>query len=184
MSDLDRQDEIDEAPILPDSDYSAARRELKVPDPAQARDVPSDGLAPSEEQLLYARILAAGMYAGLAMLLVTFALYVLGIVSPAVPIQELPNYWTLSAHEYLEAINHEFLHREHIVTGWGWMAVLNKGDYLNFAGIALLAAVTVVCYLGILPTLLRKRDWIYSAIALLEIIILVLAASGIVAVGH
>jgi len=124
------------------------------------------------------------MYAGLAMLLVTFSLYVLGIVSPAVPIQELPNYWTLSAHEYLEAVNHEFLHREHIVTGWGWMAVLNRGDYLNFAGIALLAAVTIVCYLGILPTLLKKRDWIYFAIALLEIIILVLAASGIVAVGH
>ena len=127
---------------------------------------------------------SAFLAARLVPLLVTFALYVLGVVSPAVPIQELPNYWTLSAHEYLEAINHEFLHREHLVTGWEWMAVLNRGDYLNFAGIALLAAVTIVCYLGILPTLLRKRDWIYSAIALFEIIILVLAASGIVAVGH
>jgi hypothetical protein len=182
MSDPERPDANDEAPILPDSEYRAARRALKVTAPAPARE--SAPAAASEEQLLYARILAVGMYAGLGTLLVTFALYVSGMIAPAVPIQELPNYWTLSAHEYLEAINHEFLHREQVVTGWQWTAVLDKGDYLNFVGIALLAAVTIGCYLGILPTLLRKRDWIYSAIALLEVIILVLAASGIVAVGH
>ncbi len=58
------------------------------------------------------------------------------------------------------------------------------GDYLNFVGIALLAAVTIVCYIGILPNLFRKKDWIYATIAVLEVLILVLAASGIVAVGH
>ncbi len=184
MSERNRYDQDDEVPILPDSEYEAAREELKVPGPSAARGATPEDLAPSEEQLLYARILAFGMYAGLAMLTATFALYALGVVAPAVPIHELPNYWTLSAHDYLEAINHEFLHRDHLVTGWGWVAVLGKGDYLNFLGIAFLAAVTIVCYLGILPTLLRKRDWIYSAIAFLEVIILALAASGIIAVGH
>lgn len=138
----------------------------------------------NEEQLLYARILATGMYIGLATLLTTFALYLLGILSPAVPIHELPNYWSLSAHEYLEAINHEFLHRDHVVDGWKWLFVLNRGDYLNFVGIAILALVTIVCYLGILPTLFRKKDWIYAGIAVLEVLILALAASGLVAVGH
>ncbi|MFC1574738.1 DUF1634 domain-containing protein [Gemmatimonadota bacterium] len=137
-----------------------------------------------EEQLLYASILAKGMYLGLGILLVTFLLYVSGAVDPGVPIEELPNYWGLSAHEYLEAINHDFLHREEIVIGWGWVAVLGLGDYLNFVGIALLAGVTIVCYLGILPVLFRKRDWIYGTIAVLEILVLVLAASGIVKVGH
>ena len=138
----------------------------------------------SEEQLLYAKILAIGMYLGLGILLVTFTLYVTGIVAPAVPIQELPNYWTLSAHDYLVAINNDFLHREGIVVGWGWMALLNMGDYLNFVGIALLALVTIVCYLGILPTLFRKKDWVYAAIAILEVLVLVLAASGKVTGGH
>ena len=138
----------------------------------------------NEEQLLYAKILAIGMYLGLGTLLVTFTLYVTGIMAPAVPIEELPNYWTLSAHDYLVAINNDFLHRESIVVGWGWVAVLNMGDYLNFVGIALLALVTIVCYLGILPTLFRKKDWVYGAIAVLEVLVLALAASGIVTGGH
>ncbi len=184
MSYKDRHHEMDEAPILPDSEYRAAREELKVPGPGAAPEAVPQDVGASEEQLLYAKYLAAGMYLGLGLLLGTFALYATGVLAPAVPIQELPNYWTLSAHEYLEAIDHQFLHRDHLVTGWHWVGVLNRGDYLNFVGIALLAAVTIVCYLGILPTLLRKKDWIYSTIAVLEILILALAASGIVAVGH
>jgi hypothetical protein len=136
------------------------------------------------DQLLYARILAKGMYLGLGLLLVTFALYMTGIMQPGIPIEELPRFWTMSAYEYLEAVNHEFLHRPHVVDGWGWVAMLGKGDYVNFIGIAILSAVTIVCYLGILPSLLRKKDWIYAAIAVAEVIVLVLAASGLVAVGH
>ena len=54
----------------------------------------------SGEQLLYARILAVGMFTGLGLLLVTFALYVTGIVEPAVPIHALPEYWGLSAAKF------------------------------------------------------------------------------------
>jgi len=136
------------------------------------------------DQLLYANILAKGMYLGLGILLVTFALYMTGMVQPGIPIEELPRLWTLSVHEYLEVVNHEFLHQPDVVVGWSWMALLGMGDYLNFIGIALLAAVTIVCYMGILPSLFRKKDWIYATIATLEIIVLTLAASGIVSVGH
>ena len=136
------------------------------------------------DQLLYASILAKGMYLGLGILLVTFSLYLTGLLQPGIPIGELPRLWTLSAHEYLLAVNQEFLHRPEIVVGWGWIGVLGLGDYLNFVGIALLAAVTIVCYVGILPSLFRKRDWIYGTIAVLEVLVLALAASGIIAVGH
>lgn len=138
----------------------------------------------NEEQLLYAKILNVGMYIGLGILLVTFGLYLTGIITPAVPIGEVSNYWSLPAHEYLEVINHEFLHRDHVVDGWRWIFVLNMGDYLNFVGIAILALVTIVCYLGILPTLFRKKDWIYLAIAVTEIVVLTLAAGGIGGGGH
>ena len=136
------------------------------------------------DQLLYASILAKGMYLGLGILLVTFALYLTGVLQPGSPIEELPRLWTLSVHEYLETVNHEFLHRPEVITGWGWLALLSMGDYLNFVGIALLAAVTIVCYMGVLPSLFRKKDWIYATIALLEVLVLTLAASGIVSVGH
>lgn len=136
------------------------------------------------DQLLYAKILASGMYLGLGILLVTFLVYLTGALQPGIPIAELPRLWELSAHEYLVAVNEEFLHRPEIVDGWSWMAVLGLGDYLNFIGIALLSAVTIVCYMGILPSLFRKKDIIYATIAVLEIIVLGLAASGLVTVGH
>ena len=139
---------------------------------------------PNEEQLLYAKILEIGMYLGLGLLLVTFFLYVSGIVQPAVPVEELPEYWELSVHDYLEATNQDYVHREYAVTGWSWLSVLGKGDYLNFLGIALLSGVTVVCYLGIVPILIMKRDLVFSVIALAEVVILTLAASGILSVGH
>jgi len=137
-----------------------------------------------EEQLLYAKILQVGMYIGLALLLVTFALYSSGVIEPAVPVEQLPEYWTMNVHDYLEATNNDHLHHEHVITGWSWLSVVGKGDYLNFLGIALLSGVTVVCYLGIVPTLIRKKDKAYVVIALLEVVILTLAASGILSVGH
>lgn len=139
---------------------------------------------PDDEQLLYAKILARGMYLGLALLLGTFALYATGLVGPAVPIGELPNLWTLSVHEYLEVINEHHLHRDYLITGWSWLRVVGFGDYLNLVGIALLSGVTIVCYAGILPGLVRKKDWVFAAVAAAEILILCLAASGIVSVGH
>ena len=137
-----------------------------------------------EEQLLYANILQVGMFIGLALLLVTFALYTSGVIAPAVPIEQLPDYWTMNVHDYLEATNKDHLHQEHPITGWSWLWLLGKGDYLNFLGIVVLSSVTIVCFLGIVPTLLRKKDKVYAAMALLEAAILTLAASGILGVGH
>ena len=138
----------------------------------------------NEEQLLYARILEKGMYLGLALLLVTFVLYLTGIMEPAVPIEQLPNYWVMSVHDYAEAINQDFLHRDHAVTGWGWLAVVGKGDFVNFLGIALLSGVTIVCYIGILPTLHRTKQTAYFWIAVAEVLVLVLAGSGVLPSGH
>ena len=158
-----------------EKDAGSGKTSAPAQDPSGAADA---------DQLLYASILAKGMYLGLALLLVTFALYLTGAVQPGIPIEELPRLWTLSAHEYLEVVNHEFLHRPEIVDGWRWVFLLGTGDFLNFVGIALLSGVTIVCYIGVIPSLLRKRDWIYATIATLEVIVLVLAASGLVAVGH
>jgi hypothetical protein len=137
-----------------------------------------------DEQLLYASILEVGVYAGLVVLLVTFALYASGLITPSVPLHELPHYWAMNVHDYLEATNTEHLHHEHVITGWSWISVIGKSDYLNFVGIVALAGVTVICFLGIIPTLMRKHDLVYATIAVLEVLVLTLAASGALAVGH
>lgn len=134
----------------------------------------SDGA--QEAQVLYAKVLEIGMAIGLLVLLVTFALYVLGVMSPYVPVDELSNYWNLPVNEYLHTLN--------IPHGWGWVGLLGHGDFINFIGIVILAGVTIVCYVAIIPTLLKGNDKVYAAIALAEVLVLSLAASGILAVGH
>jgi hypothetical protein len=73
---------------------------------------------------------------------------------------------------------------DHPPTGWAWITMLGRGDFLNFVGIVILGGVTIVCYLAIVPTLARKKDHAYLVMTLLEALVLALAASGILAVGH
>jgi hypothetical protein len=136
------------------------------------------------EQLLYARVLEIGMYIGLAVLFITFGLYVSGVVEPVVPLDQVSSYWNQGVHEYLEAVNRDHLHMEHPPTGWAWVTMLGKGDFLNFVGIAMLGGITIICYLAIVPALLRKRDYAFVAMTLIEALVLSLAASGVLVVGH
>jgi hypothetical protein len=128
------------------------------------------------EQLAYATILDWGMKIGFITLVVTFILYILGVVPPHLPLEQLPQYWVMPVGEYLKAA------QVHI--GWSWLHLVNQGDFMNFIGIAFLSAVTIFCYLRVLPILIKNKDLVYAAIAVLEILVLVLAASGILAGGH
>lgn len=129
----------------------------------------------SEEQLAYAGVLNIGMWFGLAILVITFFVYISGVFPTFVPIDDLPKYWTMRVHDYNVALN--------APTGWGWTALAGKGDYLNFVGIVMLSGLTILCYMAILPILYRKKDTAYVVIAIAEILVLSLAASGLLKVG-
>ncbi len=133
------------------------------------------GTKASEEQIAYAGILNIGMWLGLAILVLTFFVYVSGALSCYVPIDDLPKYWSMKSKDFIHTCN--------APTGWGWTALIGKGDYLNFIGIAVLAGLTILCYFVILPILIRKKDTPYIVIAILEIAVLALAASGIMKTG-
>jgi hypothetical protein len=125
----------------------------------------------SDEQLLYAAWLDRGTRVGFILLVVTFFAYVLELLPPAIPLDDLPKYWSLPVHEYLQATG--------APTGWEWVRRLGSGDYLNFLAVAVLAGVTIVCYARLLPALAANRDRVFAAICALEIVVLVLAAAGI-----
>jgi len=137
----------------------------------------------THEQLLYANILERGMYVGLLLMLVTFVLYVFDIIPSVVPNSEIVNYWNQPVDKYLAAINGNFLHWEHAPTGWSWLKLLSKGDFLNFLPVAILSGVTIICYLAVVPGLFARGDKAMAAIALATATILFLAASGLVAGG-
>ena len=92
-------------------------------------------------------------------------------------LDELPRLWTHSAAEYRAAGN--------IPQGWGWLALVAKGDICNFVGIAFLAALTIFCFIQLAWTLAKHKEWLMMSIAIAEVLVLSLAASGIlVAGGH
>ncbi|MBF0538840.1 MAG: hypothetical protein HQL03_11385 [Nitrospirae bacterium] len=129
----------------------------------------------TEEQLTYAKILDMGMKLGMLMLFVSFIIYITGIFPPFVPVDDLPRLWGLSVHEYLAKTG--------IHPGWAWLHLLGNGDFLNFVGVAFLGGVTLICFVAIIPVLFRKKDTVYGIIALIEVLVLALAASGVLKTG-
>jgi hypothetical protein len=166
----------------------------------------------SEEQITYANILNWGMWFGFAILTITFLLYAFRVVPSHVQIEKLPNYWGMKVGDYLYVMSQadqgkdaeaaglvaeckkapvgqkpaeckEIAEQGHKMAGWSWLARIGKGDYLNFIGIAILAGLTIVCYAAIIPAFLRKKNMAYLAIAVVEVLVLTLAASGILKGG-
>lgn len=129
----------------------------------------------TEEQLKYAGILDAGMKIGFVVLCISFALYITGVMTPHVPIKDLPKYWTMPVKEYLKATD--------IHPGWSWLHHVGKGDFSNFIGIGFLAGVTIICYLAIIPIFIKKKDTTFLIIAILEVLVLLLASSGVLRAG-
>jgi hypothetical protein len=130
----------------------------------------------SQEQLRYAHWLDIGTRIGLGLLVASFALYVSGLVPSHIPLADLPSLWVLPVDEYLAATG--------LRGGWSWLGKVHLGDMMNFAGIAFLSLVTVGCYAGLAASYLRKRDTACALIVLAEIVVLVLAASGLVGGSH
>ncbi len=129
----------------------------------------------SREQIIYANLLIIGVWTGIAVLVTTYAIYLSGLLSSHVEMSLIPKIWDKSVTDYLE-----ITHSPH---GWGWVALLAKGDFLNYIGLVLLALMTILCFLVLLRGYIRQKNWIFSFIAFLEIAVLSIAASGILGSG-
>lgn len=128
------------------------------------------------EQLLYARWLDWGTRAGLALLLASFAAYVLGLAAPHVPFEQLARAWSLPVDQYRAAVG--------APAGWGWLALAARGDYMNYLGIVLLALSTLACMLRALPAFLARGERAYALMAALQAVVLAVAAAGLPGAGH
>ncbi len=128
------------------------------------------------EQQRYARWLAWGTRVGLGLLVASFVLYLTGLAAPHVPIDRLPELWSRPAAEYLAETG--------IRTGWGWAALAHRGDVMNLVGIAILASCSIPPLAAVIPAFRASGERAFVAICALEIAVLALAASGLLAWGH
>ena len=122
------------------------------------------------EQVRYARLLDWAARVGLAVLVVSFAAYVRGLMGAHVPPERLPQLWGHPVDRFIELTGSP--------VGWGWLQRIHLGDMAGLLGIAILAGGSVVCLLGLVPLYLERRDRAFTLISLAEVAVIVLAASG------
>ncbi|MDI6751518.1 MAG: hypothetical protein QME07_01480 [bacterium] len=128
-----------------------------------------------KEQEIYAKFLNVLSKIGLGLVVITFILYVGELLPAKIPLQKISEYWSLSCEEYLRSTG--------IHSGWSWLHLLGYGDFVTFLAITFLAITTIICYLAIIPSYLRRNDKIYCWLAIIEVVVLITAASGILSIG-
>jgi hypothetical protein len=128
------------------------------------------------EQLAYARWLERGARLGLGVLVISFTAYLLGWTTPQVPLDQLPQLWSLPLAQYLE--------RSGMPGGWGWLPLALRGDVSGLVGIVILTGCALAALAAAALVYLRKGDRGYAVLCVAEAAIIVLAASGLVAGGH
>ena len=130
----------------------------------------------SEEQQRYANWLSRGANSGLIILAVSFMAYVFGWLPARIPLDQLPKVWSLSTHEYI--------HQTGAPTGWHWLTMIEQGDFAGLLGIAWLSGCSLLCLLVIMPIYFKRKDWVFMLICIVALLVQLLAASGILTVGH
>lgn len=126
-----------------------------------------------EAQRLYAASMERLVRICLVFLALAFLLYLSGLVPAAVPVHEVPARWGLPLAEYqaLAACDPE--------KGFcPWTR--SGGDCLTFAAIFLFNLVPVLCYLRLVPLLSRQGERVLLAFAVLQVLVLLAAAAGLV----
>ena len=154
------------------------------------------------EQVAYAKLLDLGMKVGLAALVITFAIYLTGILPPHTPVNDLPKYWKMPVKQYLRrdedrpplrrvradpgpaARTAAEIHQEDqrpprlVLAAPGRQGGFpelhpdrlprrDHGDLLHQDH----------------PDLPRKKDMVYTLLAITEVVVLTLAASGYLGSG-
>jgi hypothetical protein len=127
-------------------------------------------------QLTYATVLSWTSTLGIIFVITGYLVYVFQLLPSTVPPSEVALHWHLRAAELHKIVP--------VPSGWDWIYQLGRGDVLSYASVVYLSSVTMLCLAVIIPLFLKENDVIYAVMTLLQVLVLVFAAAGIVSGGH
>ena len=127
-------------------------------------------------QGIYATLLKRFTMASMIFLAISFAIYIFQWIPSYIDIDKMGELIRLRSADYRVAANGP--------TGWAWLNLIGYSDYLSFMAIAFISGVSVFVYFILVHVFWRCKDYIYTSIAVIQILIFLLAASGIVNSGH
>jgi len=127
-------------------------------------------------QLTYATVLSWTSTLGIIFVVAGYLIYVFQLLPSTVSPSEVAMHWHLRAAELHKIVP--------VPSGWDWIFQLGRGDVLSYASVVYLSSVTMLCLAVIIPLFLKEKDMIYAVMTLLQVLVLVFAAAGIVSGGH
>lgn len=132
--------------------------------------------AQEEVRAIYAGAMNKLSHFGLAAMVILFLIYISGILPGKKAPEEIVPLLKEPASVFIEKTG--------LKTGWSWVYDLNYGDTLSFAAIAFIAAVSIFLFVILTPAFFKRKLNIYGWIAVVQFLVFVLAASGLVSGGH
>ena len=137
----------------------------------------SHNVAPTPDELGsgYAKIIARLVTIGLAILVLTFLIAAVGILPSDIAPESVAASWHLSASEFTETVGQK--------SGWSWIERLPAGDAVSEGALTFIAGITIVALAILLFTRIKRLEPAYVAIVGFQIVVLILAAAGVVS-GH
>ncbi|MFO7781580.1 MAG: hypothetical protein R6W94_08110 [Spirochaetia bacterium] len=119
---------------------------------------------------LYARILQRIVIIGSLLMLVSFVVYALELLPSAMEADRVPTVWHLPADEAAPLIDRPPL--------WHWVLAPHRADLLSLGSLTVLAATTPLGFAVLFVLLLRRRDFVYATMVFFQLVVLLLAATG------
>ncbi|ASQ89583.1 hypothetical protein CHL67_00310 [Prosthecochloris sp. GSB1] len=125
----------------------------------------------AEVERTYAAVLERVSMVGIAAIAGAYLLYVLHALPLSVQVHDIAANWHLGA----DALVAKGLSP----SGWSWVAGIGNADILSLAAIGLLTMTPVVCLAAASASFLSRKDYAYTIIGLLQILVLLVAISGV-----
>jgi hypothetical protein len=142
-------------------------------------DKPREGGYADKVQLVYARTLDYVAHSVIILMAVGYFLYLTELLPLSVPIETIAGNWHLSAAHLQAKLN--------LPCGWGCFtspAGLLHGDIFSYISVIFLSLATLICLASAVAVFISEKKHLYSAIATLQVLVLLVAASGIMTGGR
>lgn len=130
-------------------------------------------------QLAYANTLEIVSHAIIIVMALGFVLYVLQLLPLTVPVETVAANWHLNATKLQMKIHHH--------CGWSCFTDLQTflhGDAISYASVIFLSMATLLCLSTAFIAFIREKNQIFAGITMLQVLVLLVAASGIFTSGH
>jgi hypothetical protein len=130
-------------------------------------------------QLAYAKTLDYVAHSVIIVMAVGYLLYLTELLPLTVPIETIAGNWHLSSAHLQAKLN--------LPCGWECFtspAGLFHGDIASYISVIFLSLATLICLASAVTVFISEKKHLYSAIATLQVIVLLVAASGIMSGGH